>query len=298
MNAADNLNPHVLVKISDDVPEEQHDAIRSSVAVMASQSAEQTRQAVERNRVDTKRTKRLSGPLKDLVMTDEDAADAFKEETDSVDAAVELPPPPEWPPVTIIEGEPEGVVDAPPQTHVAPWHFQWQWHAGDPPSTSKQDRPNGRIELWTHADQNHNWSDCHGGFGIALTSNRVVAAAGRSLRRTNHRYYVHGGSFGGNATVEGGCEMTAIEGGRVLSAARDKRFRHRVSGGERYRWDEPGYETGDAIQVDWIMQPGRTYTFNVGCWVFGEAHGGLGTASIGSVSIYGQIITLNVFLTD
>jgi hypothetical protein len=33
------------------------------------------------------------------------------------------------------------------------------------------------------------------------------------------------------------------------------------------------------------MLPGRTYTFNVGAWVFGEAHGGVGTASIASALV-------------
>jgi DNA-binding transcriptional ArsR family regulator len=33
------------------------------------------------------------------------------------------------------------------------------------------------------------------------------------------------------------------------------------------------------------MLPGRTYTFNVGAWVFGEAHGGVGTASIASAHL-------------
>ncbi len=80
--------------------------------------------------------------------------------------------------------------------------------------------------------------------------------------------------------------------------SQDKRFRRRVSAGERAFWNEPGFDTGNAIQVDWIMVPGRTYTFCTGGWVFGEAHGGLGTSSIGSVRLSAQIVSMNLFLTD
>ena len=60
---------------------------------------------------------------------------------------------------------------------------------------------------------------------MVLRTDRVQAAAGRSLRRTDHTYFVHGGALRGNATVEGSMEMTALEDGRLLTSARDKRFR-------------------------------------------------------------------------
>ena len=131
-----------------------------------------------------------------------------------------------------------------------------------------------------------------------MTTSRVQSVAARSLRRTNHRYRVHGGALGGNATVEGGAEMTVFEGNTRLSEARDRRFRRRVSAGERAEYEEPGWETGDGIQVDWVMVAGRVYTLNVGCWVFGEAHGGLGTASIGSASMDGLVVVITADLTD
>jgi hypothetical protein len=74
----------------------------------------------------------------------------------------------------------------------------------------------------------------------------------------------------------------------VLSSARDKRFRRRVSAGEHDQYDEPGWETGEAIQVDRVMLPHRVYTFNAGCWLFSEAHGGLGTASVASAILNGS----------
>lgn len=90
---------------------------------------------------------------------------------------------------------------------------------------------NGPISIYSFADQGSSWSDAHGGFGVALASDRVQSVVGRSLRRTTHAYLVHGGGLAGNATVEGGMEMTAIENGTLLSSVRDKRFRSGFSSG-------------------------------------------------------------------
>ena len=302
MAATATREPVIDVTVGDDVPDAHVDAIRKSVATMAKRQTETTLAGVDRDIELHKIALRLEQPLKRLVMADDDAAAAFElakaAETDDPDSFTTPGPRPDWPPVNVTRDS--GVEFAAPLTVFGvPYHFQWQYHNGQPPQTSTQDRPNGQIQLYTHADQNANWSDCHGGFGVSLTTDRVVQATGRSLRRTNHWFYVAGGSFGGNATVEGGCEMTALEGGtRLLSLAQDKRFRRRVSAGEQGRWDEPGLETGAPIEVNWIMTPGHTYTFCCGGWVFGEAHGGVGTASIGSVSLSAQIISMNLFLTD
>lgn len=300
MAEADIREPVVGVTIGEDVPDEHVENIKKSVATMARQQTETTLAAVDRNAELQKRALALQKPLKDLVMADNEAATAFALETaEKDDPALTPPPGPDWPPVEVTR-EGSGVeADSPLTVFGVPYHFQWQWHNGQPPRDSIQDRPNGNVEIWTHADQNANWSDCHGGFGISISTNRVVQAVGRSLRRTNHWFYVAGGSFGGNATVEGGCEMTALEGGtRLLSLAQDKRFRRRCSAGEQQLWNEPGFETGGDISVNWIMTPGKTYTFCTGAWVFGEAHGGVGTASIGSPRISAKIITLNLFQYD
>ena len=46
------------------------------------------------------------------------------------------------------------------------------------------------------------------------------------------------------------------------------------------------------------MVPGPTYTLNVGCWTFEEAHGGVGTASIGSASMDSLVVVITADLTD
>jgi hypothetical protein len=303
MNAAANREPVVHLTIGEDVPDEHVENIKKSVATMARRQTDTTLAMFDRNTQLHERAQVLQKPVKDIVMADNDAEAAFALETAAqIDdpSSVTPDPAPDWPPVRVVREGTGEESDSPLTVFGAPYHFQWQWHNGNPPQTSIQDRPNGTVELWTHADQNANWSDCHGGFGLSLATNRVVQAVGRSLRSTNHWYLASGGSFGGNATVEGGCEMTALEGGtRLLSLAQDKRFRRRVSAGEEGRWNEPGFELGEGgAEVNWIMTPGKTYTFCCGAWVFGEAHGGLGTASIGSVRISAKIITMNLFQYD
>lgn len=299
---ADDREPQVVVTLSDEVPDAHREAIRVSVAEMARRSAATSQRTVEGNREHTELAKRLSAPLKKLIEDDDDAAAALtaeQAEARSADPEVRAETP-DWPAVTFVPGDiqPSSDTFAAHQAFGAPWHYQWQWHVGQPPQRSLQDRPNGRLELGVHVDQNSNWSDSHGGFGVALTSDRVQSVAARSLRRSHYRYFVHGGSLGGNATAEGGMEMTALEGGRLLSSARDKRFRRRLGSGEREEYDEPGWETGQGIQVDWVMLPGRVYTLNVGCWIFCEAHGGIGTASIGQASLEALVIVMTADFTD
>ena len=52
--------------------------------------------------------------------------------------------------------------------------------------------------------------------------------------------------------------MTALEDGRLLSSARDMRFRERLSNGERENLGFNGWTTGEGIEVNWVMLPGRT----------------------------------------
>lgn len=292
----------VIVQIADDVPPEHRDAIRASVQTMAMRSAEASKRAVEDSTAQTKLMTAMAGPLHKLIEADNDASDALAASNRGPDDYRPDTPTqePAWPTVKLVEGKlPATELDfVASQVFGAPWHYQWQWHNGQPPTISSQDRTNGQIRMAVHADQNHNWSDVHGGFGVVLRTDRVQAVAGRSLRRTDHTYFVHGGALGGNATVEGGMEMTALEDGRRVSFAQDKRFRRRLSNGERETVGFHGWTTGEGIEVNWVMLPGRTYTFNVGAWVFGGAHGGVGTASIASAQLNGLVIALTAQFTD
>lgn len=129
MDAADNREPDIHVTIDDDVPEEHVDTIRKSVATMAKRGTATTLEAVDHNRELHALAQRMEKPLKDMVLSDDDAAAAFRARTDAeIDDASSITPspPPEWPPVEITRAGQES--DAPPQVFAAPWHFQWQWH--------------------------------------------------------------------------------------------------------------------------------------------------------------------------
>jgi hypothetical protein len=292
----------VILQIADEVPPEHRDVIRESVRTLAKRSAEASKRAVENSTIQTAQMTAMARPLHRLIEADADASEALAASNGHLEEYHPDPPTqePAWPTVNLVEGKlPATELDfVASQVFGAPWHYQWQWHNGQPPTISSQDRTNGQIRMAVHADQNHNWSDVHGGFGVALRTDRVQAVAGRSLRRTDHTYFVHAGALGGNATVEGGMEMTALEDGRLLAFARDKRFRKRLTNGERETLDLHGWTTGEGIEVNWVMLPGRTYTFNVGAWVFGEAHGGVGTASIASARLHALVIALTAQFTD
>jgi hypothetical protein len=292
----------VTVQIAEDVPQEHRGAIEASVTTLARRSAEASKRAFERSKARHELLTALSRPLHSMLEEDTDASEALaaairRLEADRPDLSMQEPA---WPTVKLVEGKsPVADVDfVADQVFGPPWHYQWQWHNGGPPTTSSQDRTTGQIQMATFADQDHNWSDAHGGFGVALTSDRVQAVAGRSLRRTDHTYLVQAGALGGSATVEGGMEMTALEAGNLLSVARDTRFRQRLTNGEEDLLDFGGWSTGEGIEVNWVMLPGRIYTFNVGGWVFSEAHGGLGTASVAPARLHALVIALTADFTD
>lgn len=292
----------VIVQIAEGVPPEHRGAIEASASTLAKRSARAAERALERSTARHELLIAMNRPLRRMIDGDADASEALaaadrRLEAYRTDLPTEEPP---WPTVKLIEGK-SLAADADflaDQAFGPPWHFQWQWHNGQPPVASSQDRTNGQIQMATFADQNHNWSDAHGGFGVALTTDRVQAAAGRALRRTDHTYLVQAGALGGSATVEGGVEITALEDGRLLTFARDKRFRQRLTNGEEDFLGFGGWSTGEGIEVDWIMQPGRIYTFNIGCWVFCEALGGLGSASVASARLHATVIALTADFTD
>jgi hypothetical protein len=291
----------VTVQIGDDVPPEYRDAIQASVMTLAKRSAEASRKAFERSKARSEFLSALNRPVGRIIEEDADAAQllaaASQHQKDyRLAAPAEEPVWPTFEPVDLwLPTEADARAN---QVFTPPYHFQWQWHAGEPPTFSSLDRPNGRIELSTVADEDRDRSDAHGGFGVAMTTNTVKAVKGRSLRRTQHWYQVIAGGQGGSATVEGGMEMTALEDGRLLSAVQDKRYRRRVSGGEDDWIDFDGFATGETIDVDFVMRPGRTYTFNVGGWVFCEAHSGFATTSFASTALRANVLALTAFFTD
>jgi hypothetical protein len=300
---SDDPGPEVLVAISDQVPDDHRDAIHNAVTVMAKRSRDAALRAFERNRARNLLTQRVNAPLRALINADPDAAAALADMSTPrvVPDSLSTPRMPDVPRVTFQPSNPAPLLEAfaAPQVFGAPWGYQWQWHNGQPPGTSSQDRTSGQISIRTTVDDSTIWSDAHGGFGVSMTSDQVRSVVGRSLRRTTHYGEALAGPLGGTATAEGGMEMTVLDGSTLLSSAQDKRFRVRSSSGELHYDDgQDGAVTGDAIEVEWVMLPGHVYTFNVGCWAFAEAHGSLGTGSYALARINGLLIAMTAAFTD
>jgi hypothetical protein len=186
----------------------------------------------------------------------------------------------------------DGVAD---QIFPIPYHFDWRWHRGAA-GDSSADRTTGEVSVGTTIEVDE-FSDVHAGVGVSLSTTDFRRVKARSLRSSWESYLVSAGGFGGDATAEGGMEMTILEDGQLLSSAQDKRFRRRLSNGESDQWDSGGFGTGDSIEVGCLMTPGRAYTLNVGAWVYCEQHDGfgLGGASGAVAKVNAKVIFMSLF---
>jgi hypothetical protein len=163
-----------------------------------------------------------------------------------------------------------------------PYHFDWSWLDSDGGHhlswTAQKSIGAAVIDAAVGYAGDATRLRAHAGVGVSLTTDRDVVVMGRSLRWTHHKYWVGGAIYGGNATSEGGVELTVLEDGNLLTVATDKVWRMRCSNGEVAQWDDEGFAVGAPIEVVWTMRPGRHYTFNVGAWVYVERHDGLFSA--------------------
>lgn len=186
----------------------------------------------------------------------------------------------------------DGVAD---QIFPIPYHFDWRWHRGAA-GDSSADRTTGEVSVGTTIDDDE-FSDVHAGVGVSLSTTDFRRVKARSLRSSWESYLVAAGGFGGDATAEGGMEMTILEDGQLLSSAQDKRFHKRLSNGETDQWDSEGFGTGDSIEVGCLMTPGRAYTLNVGAWVYCERHNGFGLGGTSSAvaKVNAKVIFMSLF---
>ncbi|MFE3003254.1 hypothetical protein ACFXG4_51035 [Nocardia sp. NPDC059246] len=65
------------------------------------------------------------------------------------------------------------------------------------------------------------WLTGHAGIGVVLTTDHEVAAVARSARSTQHSYLADAAQFGGDATTEGGTEMTVFENNVLVASGVD-----------------------------------------------------------------------------
>jgi hypothetical protein len=299
--------PGPQLEFQDGMPPERRRSVELSVATLVERASEAGARARAAAAERAERTAALSRPLLELVRSDPAAAKALDgaqfhlQPMDDLERLGSLGP-------RFRKGQNLIAFDmrAAPEVFVIPYHFNWRWHvpSGGAPRTSIADLPSGEIGLDARAKAppdflDVTFIDAHAGFGISLTTDHEVQATARSLRNVGYRYEVSAGLFG-DATVEGGEELTAIEAGTLLDSDGTVVFRSRVSGSnildptESDSGDSGGVGTGDPMEVTWTMLPGHNYEFNVGQRVFVERHPGVGGAG-GIAQIQGTVILMTVF---
>jgi hypothetical protein len=300
--------PGPLIEVQEGMPPERRRAVELSVATLVDRATEETARARAAEAERAEQTAALQRPVLELIRSDPAAAKAL-------DGARSSPQPigdlqrlqPRDP--RIRKGQQHLIAfDASnaPEVFVIPYHFNWQWHvlSGGAPRTSFADLPSGQIGLDARADAPPDFVDvpfinAHAGFGISLSTDHEVQATARSLRNVGYSWSV-GAGFLGDATVEGGEEMTAMEAGNVLDDDMTIVFHRRLSGTNvldpavSEAQDSGGLGTGEHMEVTWTMLPGHAYEFNVGQWVTVKRSPGIGGAG-GIAQIQGTVILMTLF---
>ncbi|NEW50319.1 hypothetical protein GV792_09655 [Nocardia cyriacigeorgica] len=179
-------------------------------------------------------------------------------------------------------------------------HFAWRWETHEGPFSLSDAATVGSpgnggyagISAYVNADVAH--LNAHTGVGVALTvadvnSTTPVFVMGRALRWVRHEYSVFAAPGNGDGTSEGGVELTVLENGNFLAASPlHKIWRLRLSNAEVGSGGnlQDGFALDDpSLSVFWTMNPGSTYTFNLGVWSFVDCDDGI----YGNSSAYGYI---------
>jgi hypothetical protein len=184
-----------------------------------------------------------------------------------------------------------------------PYDFSWSWfrNEGSPPFSQLLSNTNGHVGLDARSGSLEGGAsgfvEAHAGFGLVLSADHPVMVRGTSLRRMRYSFVVRAVGIGANATSEGGMELTALEDGSLLRIASDKMWRSRVSASffhpDEFASDGEGpFAVFDPRELEFPMQQGRAYTFNVGIWVFSDSSTGVGAAAVQSF-IEGDIHLMN-----
>ena len=300
----------VVLEIGDEVPQEHRDAIKASVAAMARRSAEASKRAVERGRAQNELLTALARPPGKLLEADPESAEAVAVATRRFDELRVAPPTmaSPSPTVRVVKPSSAGPLFAASNfladtvsRHALSLQLELEARRGPGDRGCEQ----GRRQTLYPDSRRLRGSQCvrrarrH---RRLAEQQHVQSVVGRSLRRTDWLYSVGAGNLGGNATAEGGTEMTVMQAGGLVDSAIDRRFRLRCTNGEDGSDETGGLETGDGdVQVDWIMHPGLSFQFNVGAYAFCDAYRGLAPFSGKSTSfvrIEARVILLTADFTE
>ncbi|WP_069166468.1 hypothetical protein [Nocardia altamirensis] len=185
-----------------------------------------------------------------------------------------------------------------------PFHYDWRWSNGGGTYAVTNDASKaGSAGSWAAVKKDDAWADVHAGVGVVISTETVnatgpVLVMGRSLSHSYNSWGVHASINNGDGTSEGRVELTVMENGNFLTAASTRIWRCRLSDSELDSHYDPdsGYALDTTPEVVWTMHPGRSYTLNIGAWVYVECHDGWwGTDSSASGLLQLDINLLTLF---
>jgi hypothetical protein len=290
--------------IRDDATQAERQNAESSVAALLARSRAAVAQLRAAEADLAELTDSLDEPFVRLVKGDPLAGKALKELTTrellQSDVTDELRPDSPY----LAQGPSgparEGVPSVRSLGFVPPYDFSWSWHDGNgnPPFSRVLDRPRGDVGLDARSGSvpggASGFVNAHAGFGVFLRSDSMGQRFPHAvLNPGRFSYAMRSVGIGGNATSEGGFEITVFEDGRLLAAADRKLWRRRVSGNESAS-DGQGPQVITGPELEFTIHPGREYTFNAGIWVFSDRSSGVGAAAVQSL-LQGTVTRMWVF---
>jgi hypothetical protein len=267
---------------------ERRRAAEESIGALVAWSTENLRRAraadAERQRLGDA----VAAPLMRLVQEDREAMQAIRELQDTpLFEVVDLArPDPEQ--AGTDEGGPTPFVYA--DTIDPPYPIVWSWHdtSGYSPYHVTLDSPGGYVEVEArsgHLDGGAAGAvNAHAGFGVTFTATHTGTAYCAATATASYIGSVASAGVGGNATAEGTVEFTAFNNSQFIAEAHAKYYRKRVSGNEHdeVRSSSPVAVTNPA-RLQFPVQAGLVYTFNIGAWVHSDRSTGAGVAAARSV---------------
>lgn len=170
-----------------------------------------------------------------------------------------------------------------------PFDFGWAWNHGQGPDRVITDQDTGRLILHARLGASgSNYTHVHAGFGIFLRTDSPARKRGASGRRALIRWQTQTSGPGTHALSEGSMEFTVLENGVFRGVeARSKLWRKRVSIDEEDDFVGQMTQYRDPRVLDFSMEPGRDYTFNVGFWITCDRSSG--TLGLGAAQCQGAM---------
>jgi hypothetical protein len=177
-----------------------------------------------------------------------------------------------------------------------PFSFWWSYYEGNNRPHSQRITPeNGYLGVEARSGAVDGGAagfvKAHIGYGVVLPRvnrpTQILASSG--LYNPRWVYNMRTFGIGSSATAEMGGDAAAFEEGHLLGDVLSTKFdRRRISGVESARTDY--HPIGISLDIPtsgallrFTMNPGRTYTINIGIWVLSDRSGGVGAAAVQSL---------------